>query len=331
MHDHAFHATPVLSGVGFENYLNSFRSDVPAFRAKYEGSLREEFRWRVETVKSSSVTLLTGEFNGSWSFVRETNERTLSLFFPFSGGGIESKIDAKHVTISPNEFLVAAMPLVEYIRRNCQTDHSTLAFVFDSSTVVKVLSSVFEGADLSELDLASVLGMTTALGCNLSLILRSIALGMRENRLLEKSPKSMALLTEAALLFIFENIPNRLHSRLHGRSMATAPFYVKDAVDYMHANLHQPLTITDIAEVVGTNVRSLQFGFQRYKNTTPRHYLRRIRLDAVHAELSSPLNILPVSEVALKWGFSHLGRFSAQYKATYGVVPSKTAQAARQP
>jgi hypothetical protein len=35
----------------------------------------------------------------------------------------------------------------------------------------------------------------------------------------------------------------------------------------------------------------------------------------VHAELSRSDNLLPVSEVALKWGFTPMGRFAAQYRA----------------
>jgi transcriptional regulator GlxA family with amidase domain len=33
-----------------------------------------------------------------------------------------------------------------------------------------------------------------------------------------------------------------------------------------------------------------------------------------------------VTEVATRWGFSHLGRFSQIYKEKYGQSPSKTLQ-----
>ena len=35
-----------------------------------------------------------------------------------------------------------------------------------------------------------------------------------------------------------------------------------------------------------------------------------------------------VLSVALKWGFKHLGRFAAQYRAIFGVYPSDTAKKA---
>lgn len=80
----------------------------------------------------------------------------------------------------------------------------------------------------------------------------------------------------------------------------------------------------DIADAIGVSDRSLHLGFRRFRNTTPAAYLRRIRLEAVHDELSLPENELPVHEVAVKWGFAHMGRFAARYRAVFGVYPSET-------
>jgi AraC-like DNA-binding protein len=33
---------------------------------------------------------------------------------------------------------------------------------------------------------------------------------------------------------------------------------------------------------------------------------------------------LSVTDVAFKWGFTHLGRFSQEYKRRYGELPSST-------
>jgi transcriptional regulator GlxA family with amidase domain len=134
----------------------------------------------------------------------------------------------------------------------------------------------------------------------------------------------MVLLVEAALHLIFSNVPHRLIDRLDRHPPDVTPRHIQRAIDYMHANLHLPLTMADIAEAVGISGRSLQLGFRSFCDIPPAAYLRRIRLEAVHAELSRPENELPVQEVALKWGFVHMGRFAAQYRATFGVYPSET-------
>jgi transcriptional regulator GlxA family with amidase domain len=97
----------------------------------------------------------------------------------------------------------------------------------------------------------------------------------------------------------------------------------------MHANMHQPLTLSELAQATGISVRSLQYGFRRFRNVTPFAYLREIRLAAAQAELSSPLNRLSVQDVALKWGFTHMGHFAARYRAAYGETPSETARLGR--
>jgi AraC-like DNA-binding protein len=53
------------------------------------------------------------------------------------------------------------------------------------------------------------------------------------------------------------------------------------------------------------------------------HYLRDLRMERARAELVSG-ECQNVAGVALRWGFAHLGRFSASYKARYGESPSQS-------
>ncbi|WP_312022764.1 tyrosine-type recombinase/integrase [Bradyrhizobium sp. 2S1] len=57
--------------------------------------------------------------------------------------------------------------------------------------------------------------------------------------------------------------------------------------------------------------------------------MRPLRLEAIHDELSRPETLLPISEVALKWGFTHMGRFAASYRSAFGQYPSDTVRRAR--
>ena len=102
---------------------------------------------------------------------------------------------------------------------------------------------------------------------------------------------------------------------------------VREAVEYMHAFAHTPVTTTDVAEHVGLSVRGLQQAFQRQVGTAPNSMLRGIRLDRIREELrhGSPRE-LTVASVAVKWGFAHLGRFSAAYAARFGEYPRDTLQ-----
>ncbi|MBA8990169.1 AraC-like DNA-binding protein [Curtobacterium pusillum] len=100
---------------------------------------------------------------------------------------------------------------------------------------------------------------------------------------------------------------------------------VREAVEYMHAFAHTPITTTDVAEHVGLSVRGLQQAFQRQVGSAPNGMLRGIRLDRVREELrrSAPGEVT-VAAVAVRWGFAHLGRFSGAYAARFGEYPRDT-------
>lgn len=100
---------------------------------------------------------------------------------------------------------------------------------------------------------------------------------------------------------------------------------LRSAVDFIHAHARLPLTATDIAREVNLSPRGLQQAFSSQLGTTPTNYLRKVRLDHVRAEL---LALHPdhttVADVARRWGFTHMGRFSAVYADKFGEYPNDT-------
>ena len=107
---------------------------------------------------------------------------------------------------------------------------------------------------------------------------------------------------------------------------AVRPGTVKRAVDIIEARADEPLTVAELASAVGRSVRSLEAGFQRYVGMSPMSYLRQVRLARVHHDLlAADLAAgVTVTEVATRWGFTHLGRFAAAYQERYGEPPSQT-------
>ncbi|MFZ7087878.1 AraC family transcriptional regulator [Curtobacterium sp. RRHDQ10] len=97
------------------------------------------------------------------------------------------------------------------------------------------------------------------------------------------------------------------------------------AVEYMHANADRGITTTDVARAVGLSVRGLQQAFQRQLGEAPNAVLRGIRLDRTREDLrrSGPSDTT-VAAIARRWGFGHLGRFSASYAARFGEFPRDT-------
>jgi AraC family ethanolamine operon transcriptional activator len=58
------------------------------------------------------------------------------------------------------------------------------------------------------------------------------------------------------------------------------------------------------------------------------NFLRQVRLEGVRRDLDGGLPPGGISELALRWGFSHFGRFAADYRRHFGELPSETARRA---
>jgi len=84
-------------------------------------------------------------------------------------------------------------------------------------------------------------------------------------------------------------------------------------------------SIVEICARVGASRRALEYSFQDYVGISPHEYLRRCRLNRVRAVLrSSDPRQATVSDVAMRFGFFHLGRFAREYARLFGELPSRT-------
>ena len=105
----------------------------------------------------------------------------------------------------------------------------------------------------------------------------------------------------------------------------TMPRNIRKAVQLCIDSPDLPLTLSELASSTGVSIRSLQAGFKQYTGLSPMEFLKQNRLARVHDELLNPdSDFASVAEVAFYWGFNHLGRFAAAYKARYGELPSQT-------
>ncbi|MGX9566390.1 helix-turn-helix domain-containing protein [Pseudomonas sp. CFBP 5748] len=99
---------------------------------------------------------------------------------------------------------------------------------------------------------------------------------------------------------------------------------VDRAREYALSHVDEPLSILDLCNHIGASRRKLQYCFQETLGINPVAYLRALRLNAVRRELRSGDQALGVQEVAARWGFWHLSRFSSDYRILFGETPSQT-------
>ena len=101
------------------------------------------------------------------------------------------------------------------------------------------------------------------------------------------------------------------------------PTPIAQAIELIRTRPEHPWTVTTLAAEVAVSVRSLQVGFARSVGQTPMKYLRQVRLERVHDELTqTEPGATTITQAANRWGFTHLGRFASEYHKTFGELPS---------
>ena len=97
------------------------------------------------------------------------------------------------------------------------------------------------------------------------------------------------------------------------------------ADDYIRDHRGGAVSLIDLCLFVGASKRSLQYAFQESYQMSPMAYLKVNRLNQTRrALLSGDLKESSVTDIALRFGFCHLGRFAQDYRAHFGESPSDT-------
>lgn len=107
-----------------------------------------------------------------------------------------------------------------------------------------------------------------------------------------------------------------------GRTLSRA---ARIAVDWIENHPEYEHTTASLARSAGVSERTLQITFRNELDMPPTDYLRDVRLRRVHEDLrAADPGSVTVAEVAARWGFLHLGHFSARYSRKFGEPPSHT-------
>jgi len=106
---------------------------------------------------------------------------------------------------------------------------------------------------------------------------------------------------------------------------AIVPSHVKRVEEYIVAHAAEPLTVAGLAAYAKVSASSLYAGFRDFRNSSPMAYLKHVRLQRVNQDLRNADQANEtVAQIALRWGFRHLGHLATDYKKMFGELPSDT-------
>lgn len=92
---------------------------------------------------------------------------------------------------------------------------------------------------------------------------------------------------------------------------------------YIEQNVHRCIDIEELSTVSNMSVRSIYTAFSNAFATTPKCYIKQLKLQRLREDLLQRKS-RSITEIALDYGFGHLGRFSSDYRKAFGELPSET-------
>lgn len=100
---------------------------------------------------------------------------------------------------------------------------------------------------------------------------------------------------------------------------------VRRAESFIDNNEQENISIAQLCEDLRTTVRRLELAFSDVHGLSPKKFIMMKKFNAARKELlhASP-DKCSVSEVAMRHGFFHIGRFSTTYKMIFSESPSTT-------
>jgi len=159
----------------------------------------------------------------------------------------------------------------------------------------------------------------------LSRLLKTVQMYARANAPLFQHPVTAMSLANEVLTAIISAI-NSAHSRPEPPVSPSQNYVaVNEAIASMLRDPACPLRMSSLCDELAVSVRRLEYAFQDIYGMSPGQYSRRIRASLARKRLQegSP-QTATVTEIAMAYGFWHLGRFSAIYRELFHENPSET-------
>ena len=296
----------------FEDFLKPVGGDVSIRPAR--GSF---FNAEISLEKLDAVGLFTVSAN-SFKVVKEAQADFYGLSVPLSapftvsecGRNQEYEASSAHLLKPGHTFDCTAKRRSHFLVCNFFVDpvHNYTRRLLQSDT-----------QELSELN--SDVSFFTRAGCSL---LRSVARTWSDLNTKTTVSKITLKEREDDLLSSFVMYSDEGRN-VSGSFKDIAPYHLRRAEEFICENLNNPITRDQLAEVSSCSIRTLSRSFERKYGIGPMAFIKQRRMDAAYLELlSAKPNTTTVTQVAIKYGFAHTGKFAIEFGKTFGESPSSS-------
>ena len=147
---------------------------------------------------------------------------------------------------------------------------------------------------------------------------------IQSDPLVRNSSRAVAKFEEEFVCDFLEAFEQQLPTHSNGAEQRAAAI-VREIDQYVHKSFPVNSSVAELCVVCEVPRRTLDRAFQNAVGMGPATYLRRVRLNGVRRALQQrQADSATVTEIALEFGFWHLGRFAEQYAELFGEAPHVT-------
>ena len=252
------------------------------------------------------------------------------ICFPLRGGA-RTTLGEHDVGCDPQRAVIFCRPGTPGSWLRTEAPIAALNLSISRSAVTRQLGALLgEPVEVAP-EFAPAMDLTQGHGRNLARYLLLALADIRQANPVPWSPIMIGGFEDFIIAKLLSSHPHDFSKALHKTAKPIAPRDVRRAIDYMEARLGSPIAIADIAEASGIAGRTLFKHFRDFHGVSPMQYLRNSRFEKVREALGRADPEQSVTEIAMNWGFTHMGRFSVEYRQRFGESPSESLRRVRAP
>jgi AraC-like DNA-binding protein len=216
---------------------------------------------------------------------------------------------------------VISSPVDVHVLRS-EPQSARLSVSIHGDALVRQLAVLLDDLPVAPLQFRPEIELEQGYGRSLARVLRCTALELERDGWFG-DPVIASRFEEFVMTGLLLSQPSNYWNALRRRAKPIAPRDVRRALEYLHENVTEPITLGDVVRACGVPGRTLLKHFQDFKGVSPMRYLRNLRLQHARESLQSG-RVQQVSDVVSHWCFGHAGRFSIEYRRRFGESPSQT-------
>jgi len=238
-------------------------------------------------------------------------------------GHLQGNIGRDDVACTPRHAAIAS-PAIENCRFLTEPNCARIQLSLHGAAVGAQLAALLGQPPDKPVNFAAGMDLTSGYGSSLARYILMAVMDLERARSVLWDRLTAGAFEQFITTALLLSHPHNYSEALQRLDRPVAPRDIKRAIEYMQCHIDASITLSDIVAASGVPGRTLFKHFKDWKGVSPMRYLRDVRLARVRDCLTRADPDQNVTTIAMSMGFTHMGRFSVEYRLRFGETPSQT-------